>query len=359
MSHNHLWQPEILDLSSASDKTRWESLQASGAVLEVYDTLDAQVAEWAVCHEPSAKHDPTLLANTLASLMADRDWDTFGVWVHYPWSGRLVHVLPEEAFVEVRTNRNREKISKEETQRLRNSTVGIAGLSVGQSTAIALAMERACGTLRLADYDVVELSNMNRIRCGLHELELPKWVVAARAIAEFDPFLNIEIFDEGVNRANVEEFVSGCDVVVDACDGLSAKALLRMEAYRQGIPVVMDTNDRGMLDIERYDIPAVRSRGFVHGRIDEATMAEFAESTAWSPAALDAFVDVQSASDRGRRSLAEVGKSLVSWPQTYTGVAAGGAHAAEVCRRLALGESLPDIRIYMDLHEQLTHTSIR
>ncbi|MEC8361675.1 MAG: hypothetical protein VX002_05185, partial [Bacteroidota bacterium] len=75
--------------------------------------------------------------------------------------------------------------------------------------------------------------------------------------------------------------------------------------------------------------------------------------------ALDAFVDVANASERGRASLPKVGSELVSWPQTYTGVAAGGAHAAEACRRLALGENLPDARITMDLHEQLTHTAVR
>ena len=45
--------------------------------------------------------------------------------------------------------------------------------------------------------------------------------------------------------------------------------------------------------------------------------------------------------------------------RTYTGVASGGAHAAEACRRLALGENLPDTRIIMDLHEQLTDTAFR
>lgn len=93
----HLWQPELLDMSQESHRIRWESLKASCTVLEVHDTLDAHVAEWAICHAPAAKHDPTLLASTLATLMEGRDWDTFGVWVHYPWSGRLVHVLPEEA----------------------------------------------------------------------------------------------------------------------------------------------------------------------------------------------------------------------------------------------------------------------
>ena len=296
------------------------------------------------------------MASTLTGLMEGEDWEAFGTWVHYPWSNRLVRLLPEEAFIEVRTNRNRNKISAEETADLGQKTVGVVGLSVGQATAIALAMERGCGRLKLADFDVVELSNLNRIRCGLHELELPKWVVAARAIAEFDPYFDIEIYDEGVNADNLAAFMEGCDVVVDACDSLAIKAHLRLQAVQQGCPLVMDTNDRGMLDIERYDQPI---QGFVHGRIDEATMRAFTEMDRWTPEALDAFVDVDNASERGRMSLPKVGSELVSWPQTYTGVAAGGAHAAEACRRLALGENLPDARITMDLHEQLTHTALR
>lgn len=358
MPNTHLWKPELLNMAVESNRIRLNTLRASGAILEEYDTLDAQVAEWAVCHEPRAKQDPSLLAATLATLMVDEDWDSFGVWVYYGWTARLVRTLPKDAFIEVRTNRNRDKITREETARLASKTVGIAGLSVGQSTAIALAMERGCGKLKLADFDVIELSNLNRIRCGLHELELPKWVVAARAIAEFDPFLEIEIFDDGVHAENVAEFVSGCDVLVDACDSLAIKAQLRLEAAKQRCALVMDTNDRGMLDIERYDHPE-RGHGYVHGRIDETTMRAFAETPSWTPEALDAFVDVAHASERGRASLPKVGSELVSWPQTYTGVAAGGAHAAEACRRLALGEDLPDARITMDLHEQLTYSSQR
>jgi len=358
MPNTHLWKPEILDLAVESDRIRLETLRAAGRILEEYDTLDAQVAEWAVCHHPPAKHDPSLLASTLGTLMQDKDWDTFGVWVHYPWSGRLVRLLPEDAFVEVRTNRNREKITREETAALRTKTVGIVGLSVGSTTAIALAMERGCGALKLADFDVIELSNMNRIRCAVHELELPKWVVTARAIAEFDPFLELEIFEDGVHSENVDVFVSGCDVVVDACDSLGVKASLRLEAKRQACPVVMDTNDRGMLDIERYDRPEWTLNGFLHGRIDEETMKSFAQAKGWTPEALQAFVNVAEASDRGQLSLPKVGTELVSWPQTYTGVCAGGAHAAEACRRLALGEGLPDARITMDLHEQLTQQAV-
>ena len=358
MPSTHLWKPELLDLSVESDRIRLNTLREGGSVLEEYDTLDAQVAEWAVCHRPAAKSDPSLLASTLSTLMEGEDWETFGTWVHYPWSGRLVHVLPEHAFIEVRTNRNRDKITKEETARLQSKTVGIVGLSVGQATAISLAMERGCGTLKLADFDVIELSNLNRIRCSVHELELPKWVVAARTIFEFDPYFNIEIYEDGVDAANVRDFLAGCDVVVDACDSLAVKAQLRLEAMSQGCPLVMDTNDRGMLDVERYDLLNAED-GYLHGRIDQHAIEAFAQMEQWTPEALNAFVDVENASERGRMSLPKVGSELVSWPQTYTGVAAGGAHAAETCRRLALGESLPDARITMDLHEQFSHAPIR
>ena len=52
---------ELLDLSVESDHIRLNTLRESGTILEEYDTLDAQVAEWAVCHTPAAKHDPSLL----------------------------------------------------------------------------------------------------------------------------------------------------------------------------------------------------------------------------------------------------------------------------------------------------------
>ena len=74
----YLWKPELLDVNVESDRIRLNSLRESGSILEEYDTLDSQVAEWAVCHTPAAKHDPSLLATTLGTLMADRDWDSFG-----------------------------------------------------------------------------------------------------------------------------------------------------------------------------------------------------------------------------------------------------------------------------------------
>ena len=127
MARTHLWQADVFDMAVESDRIRLEGLRLSNASLEVHDTLDSQVAEWAICRNPMAKQDPSIMASTLTGLMEGEDWEAFGTWVHYPWSNRLVRLLPEEAFIEVRTNRNRNKISAEETAALRQKPLEWSG----------------------------------------------------------------------------------------------------------------------------------------------------------------------------------------------------------------------------------------
>lgn len=67
-------------------------------------------------------------------------------------------------------------------------------------------MERVCGELRLADFDVLELTNLNRIRTGTHNLDLPKVYSVAREIAEIDPFIKVKCFAAGLTEKNMDFF---------------------------------------------------------------------------------------------------------------------------------------------------------
>ncbi|HIG58388.1 MAG TPA: hypothetical protein EYF95_07175 [Flavobacteriales bacterium] len=347
------WKAEIIDPSTIEGVNRFSELKHDGSIQTVSDTLENQVAELAIIRNPVLKQDPAGLAKAIGEILVGKDWNTYGCWVVYHWIGSAVRLLPEDEFVEVRTNRNKNRITREEQEGLALKTVGIVGLSVGQAAAFTIAMERSAGTIVLADFDELELSNLNRIRAGVHELGMPKWIVAARAISEVDPFINIEVFPKGVTEKNISSFIEKCNVVIDACDGLAAKALIRLEAMERKIPVIMDTSDRGMLDIERYDI-LTQDDGFLHGRIDYETMVSLKSRETWTPETLNLFVDFASASEKGRESLALMGTKLVGWPQLHSDVASGGAFAAESCRRLMLGENLPDIRLYIELDEQLS-----
>lgn len=306
--------------------------------------------EWYRCTHPGAPDADAVAA--FSAREGSSPTGRYGTVVWYPWRGKALLLLEEAEFISVRTNRNRNKIRGDEQEALGHKSVGIVGMSVGRSVAMALAMERIAGRLHLADADTLELSNLNRIPGSVFELGQSKLISAARAIAEVDPYLEVEVWPGGFVPEVMSDFLGGLDLVVDACDAPDAKALLRLGARDRRMPLIMETNDRGMVDIERYDLEETEE--FLHGRISAEQMTELAHGGDWTPELLDAFVDLSAISDRARESLAEIGSTLVGWPQLHSDVALGAGMAAIVARRILLGDDLEDQRIRFDLNEQLS-----
>lgn len=338
--------------SSASELSAWEHFRAGREIVLSAASFGQQWAEWCRCAQPDRSTSKAAVDALLAQRQAASPTGFYGTWVWYPWRAEAVLLLEEAEFVAVRTNRNALKIDHGEQRNLSGKTVGIVGLSVGQSTAMALAMERIVGGLKLADHDTIELSNLNRIPASVCDLGLSKAVGIARRIAEIDPYLKVEIFPEGFTKGRVAEFMDDLDLVVDACDGVSAKALLRIAARDRRIPLIMETNDRGMIDIERYDTESTEN--FLHGRFTPEQMSEMLEAKAWTTEMLNAWVDLDTASESALRSLEQVGRTLVSWPQLYSDVAMGSGALAHIIRRILLGEPIADQRLHFDIHEHIT-----
>lgn len=351
-----IWQPEFIEPGTETGQARLLALRASGEIREEWDTLDDQLAELVAVRNPQFKGNPKAIAEGVEQELERLGRDGYGLWVHYPWRGHLVRVLPKSAFIEVRTNRNNNRITPIERDLLSTKTVGVVGLSVGQSFALSVAMERGAGRIKIADFDTLALSNVNRIRTGLHQLGQPKWLITAREIAEIDPFLELEVFPDGVTEDNLDAFLDGVDLICDACDDLATKANLRINARARRIPIIMDTSDRGMLDVERYDLPEKLKPGYLHGRIDDESMEMFLHCEGWTTEALHAFVDLDSVSVRGRESIPLLGREILAWPQVYTEVAAGGAFAAQAARRIFLDQFMPDVRLYINLDEQFAES---
>src|ERR1700744_577264 len=84
-------------------------------------------------------------------------------WAYYPWRRTVAAVLGPRGFRAVRLDRNRNLITAEEQTRLGALRIGVAGLSVGHVIAHTLVAQGICGELRLADFDHVQLSNLNRV----------------------------------------------------------------------------------------------------------------------------------------------------------------------------------------------------
>ncbi len=313
-----------------------------------HDTSKQQWREWFSVNHPVLKtRAEAFEAHFDAFYENSIDLPTLN-WVVYPWLNTAVRILPEKEFSDVRTARNKNKITESEQHLLSQKKVGIIGLSVGQSAAIAIAMERSSGLLRLADFDTLDLSNLNRLRAGVHQIGLSKCSIAARSIAELDPYLTVELFEEGINANNLGSFLNGLDVLIEESDSLEIKVMARILAKERGIPVIMDTSDRGMLDVERFDLEP--QRPLFHGLVEELETIKLHQLTVQERMALlMKIVDFQSLSIRLKSSFAEIGKTLLTWPQLASDIAAGSGHAAEAYRRIALGQNMPSGRYYTEL----------
>ncbi|MGZ4036802.1 MAG: ThiF family adenylyltransferase, partial [Bacteroidia bacterium] len=232
-----VFKPLFYRLTNKADRERLGQLLDSGEGIMVFDEILSQTEEYVKSVNPTVVFKKPELTEAAIKYIGNTPREEFGVWVYYPWSKRLVHILDEKEFVEVRTNRNQYKITPAEKKLLATKKIGIIGLSVGQSIALTIAMERSCGELRIADFDILELSNLNRIRAGLHSMGMSKTVVVAREIAEIDPFFKVTCFHDGATEQNLDEFITAngrLDILVDECDGLVVKILSRQKAKQYG-----------------------------------------------------------------------------------------------------------------------------
>lgn len=346
------WRPRFFRLSDPEDAAQLEALMDSGRVRSVHDTLTAQLEDLAKIRNPRIKKGPRIV-ELGRELLGDVPAAEYGAWVYYAWSGCLVHVLPEDDFRELRADRNRNKITRKEQDHLASLTVGVVGLSVGQATALTLAMEGVGGTFRIADFDVLDLSNLNRLRAGVQEIGVPKVYITAREIFEINPYASVEIYPQGINSDNVDEFLTQpvpLDFVAEECDDLLVKILLRERARAHKVPVLMETSDRGMVDIERFDLEP--DRPLLHGLVGDIKAEELRGLSTFDkvPTVLQ-IIGPQTVSKRMAASMLDVESSLASWPQLASAVALGGAVVTDVARRMCLGQLKTSGRYYVDLEE--------
>lgn len=324
----------LLDLTVPEDTERWAMLRDDPRV-EVVDTIAAQRAE---------------LAAVRPAVPAEVD-DEPDRWVYYPWRRVLARVLGPRGYRLLRLDRNRNLISAEEMARLGRLRVGVVGLSVGHAIAHTLATQGLCGELRLADFDAIDVSNLNRVPATLLDVGVNKAVVCARRLAELDPYLPVVVQQNGLTPDTVDAFLDGLDVLVEECDSLDAKVLVRGAARARGIPVLMATSSGGLLDVERFDIE--RDRPLLHGLLgDLAEMdpdALAGLSTKEKVPRVLRIIDASGLPAKMAASLLEVGTTLTTWPQLSSEVAVGAASVAEAVRRIGLGENLASGRVKVDV----------
>lgn len=260
-----------------------------------------------------------------------------GNWFYFPWLNSLIHVLPENLHLEMRTGRNRNLITKEEQRLYYNGSVGILGMSVGSHAALTIAMTGGPKHLFLADPDTLAGSNLNRIRTGIQNIAVNKTVLVARQIFEINPYADIKIYPEGISDKNYSKFVRHCSLLIEAMDNLYWKIKIREVAKSKKIPVIMatDNGDNIFVDIERFDTE--KNLPLLNGRIGKITAEQFKNLDPKElPKTAAKIAGAEMATLRMQQSVLEVGKTLYSWPQLGTAANLCGSALAYLTRKLML-----------------------
>ena len=325
----------VLDAADSADKAVLDRLRAD-PVIEFIDQSDEQLEELRKLLPPP---EPELLAEP-------------GRWAYYPWRRTVAAVLGPRGFRAVRLDRNRNMITADEQTRLGVLRIGVAGLSVGHVIAHTLAAQGMCGELRLADFDHLELSNLNRVPATVFDLGVNKAEVAARRIAELDPYLPVRVLTAGLTVDTVDEFLDGLDIVVEECDSLDMKAVVREGARARRIPVLMATSDRGLVDVERFDLEP--ERPILHGLLGDLDFARLPQMTGREKVPyLLRFLEAEQLSSRLAASAVELERQLSTWPQLAGDVVLGATAIAEAVRRIGVGEDLRSGRARIDVGDAL------
>jgi hypothetical protein len=355
-------QPIIIRMSDKNSVKKLEKLTTDRKITKTVDNYGEQYAELLLsqnAHLYRANYSVQVssIKDMLAEHYGSRPHWQMGSWVYYPWSQRLIHVLDQKNFEDLRSIRNRDLITRSEQDKLLDFEVGCFGMSVGSASAQALAISSMSRKIKLIDGAAISGSNLNRILTGVENVGLPKALVIGRQIYEMNPYSEVALYDK-LNMANAATIFDepwSLKLVVDEIDDLEMKIKIRAEAKKRRIPVLMasELGDTVILDVERYDLEPNYTpfHGSIPG-IEELLDKKLENHREWMKLAVR-ILDPGNMPIKLQESLLKIGTTIVTHPQLGSTVMMTGGVIAFAVKSIALNGHLESGRYTISLENNL------
>lgn len=120
-----------------------------------------------------------------------------------------------------------EEIGLEGQKKIQTAKVLMIGAGGLGSPVIQYLAAAGVGTLGVADFDEVELHNLNRqVIHNEHTVGIPKTKSAARFVENLNHQVKYIGIEEKINEANVEEILDPYDIVIDGSDNFLTRYLV-------------------------------------------------------------------------------------------------------------------------------------
>jgi sulfur carrier protein ThiS adenylyltransferase len=114
--------------------------------------------------------------------------------------------------------------TKEQLEAIRTTTIGIAGAGGLGSNCANILVRSGFEKFVIADFDIVEPSNLNRQAYLPHDIGKPKVMCLKASLAMINPQLSIHAHQVTLDEKNAAGIFGHCDVVVEAFDKPQNKA---------------------------------------------------------------------------------------------------------------------------------------
>lgn len=138
-------------------------------------------------------------------------------------------------------SRNIGWVTETEQALLRAKRIAIAGLGgVGGSHLLTLT-RLGIGNFNISDLDIFEQANFNRqAGASMRHVGRAKVDVLAELASDINPELDIRKFPQGIDEANLDEFLDAVDLYVDGLDffALEARRAVFAACAEKGIPAI-------------------------------------------------------------------------------------------------------------------------
>lgn len=124
-------------------------------------------------------------------------------------------------------------------EKLQQNTVGIAGLGGLGSTVAAALARTGVGRLIIADFDIVEPSNLNRQQYFTDQIGQKKTEATIENLRRINPAVKVDAYDIKLDAGNLEEIFAGVDIIAECFDKAEEKQMIiETVLSKMAVPVV-------------------------------------------------------------------------------------------------------------------------
>ncbi len=153
-------------------------------------------------------------------------------------------------------DRIRRIIPAEELTKIQNNHIYIFGLGGVGSYALEALVRMGINEISIIDFDVIDITNLNRQILALQStIQMKKIDVAEARSKDINPNIIIHKYDKFLNEDTINEFnLEKADYIIDAIDFVNGKIALAAFAYNHNIPIISAMGTGNKMDYSSYRI---------------------------------------------------------------------------------------------------------